>query len=69
MSMPAQFDFASPVFRADPYPAYRFLRQTAPIWRLPATGQWIISSHAGCTALLRDNRFGHEDRGKCRWNC
>jgi cytochrome P450 len=55
------FDFGNPVFRADPYPAYRFLRQMAPVWRLPA-GQWVVSTHAGCTAVLRDSRFGREDR-------
>jgi cytochrome P450 len=54
------FDFGNPVFRANPYPAYRFLREMAPVWRMPA-GQWIVSSHAGCTAVLRDARFGRED--------
>ncbi len=62
MSMMSGFDFMSPAFRANPYPAYRFLRQMAPIWQLPATGQWLVSTHADCTSLLRDNRFGHEDR-------
>jgi cytochrome P450 len=55
-----EFDFNNPAFRADPYPAYRFLRQAAPVWRMPA-GMWLVSSHAGCTAVLRDNRFGRED--------
>jgi len=54
------FDFNSPAFRADPYPAYRFLRQAAPVWRMPA-GMWLVSTHAGCSAVLRDNRFGRED--------
>jgi cytochrome P450 len=53
------FDFANPAFRADPYPAYRFLRQMAPIWRMP-NGFWIVSTHAECTAILRDARFGRE---------
>ncbi len=52
------FDFNNPVLRANPYPAYKFLRDAAPLWRAP-TGQWIASSHAGCSALARDNRFGH----------
>jgi cytochrome P450 len=60
MDIPGTFDFANPAFRADPYPAYRFLRHSAPICRLP-TGQWVVSTHAGCTALLRDNRFGHHN--------
>jgi cytochrome P450 len=54
------FDFGNPVFRANPYPAYKFLRQMAPVWRMPA-GQWIVSSHAGCNAVLRDAQFGRED--------
>ena len=54
------FDFGNPAFRANPYPAYRFLRQMAPVWKMPA-GQWIVSTHAGCTAVLRDARFGRED--------
>ena len=49
----AAFDFNNPAFRADPYPAYRFLREAAPLWRAP-TGQWIVSSHALATSLLRD---------------
>ena len=51
------FDFANPALRADPYPAYRFLREAAPIWRAP-TGHWVVSTHAGCTALLRDPMMG-----------
>ena len=61
--MAGGFDFADPAFRADPYPAYRFLREAAPLWRSP-TGHWIISTHAGCTALLRDGRFGHANDGR-----
>ena len=60
MDSPAGFDFANPALRANPYPAYRFLREAAPIWRAP-TGHWIVSSHAGCTSLLRDPVMGRED--------
>jgi cytochrome P450 len=56
------FDFDNPAFRADPYPAYRFLREAAPVWRAP-TGHWIVSTHAACTAILRDARFGHDNDG------
>jgi cytochrome P450 len=54
------FDFSNPAFRADPYPAYRFLREAAPMWRAP-TGQWVVSTHAGCSALLRDPQMGRCD--------
>ena len=40
----AAFDFNNPAFRADPYPAYRFLRDAAPFWRAPS-GHWI-ATHA-----------------------
>jgi cytochrome P450 len=56
------FDFADPAFRANPYPAYRFLREAAPIWRSP-TGHWVVSSHAACNAILRDPTFGHDNAG------
>jgi len=59
MDIPANFDFSSPAFRNNPYPGYRFLRQMAPVWKPPGGGPWIVSSHAGCVAMLRDNRFGH----------
>jgi cytochrome P450 len=52
------FDFDNPIFRANPYPAYRFLREAAPVWRAP-TGHWLVTTHADCTAILRDARFGH----------
>ena len=51
------FDFANPAFRADPYPAYRFLREAAPLWRAP-TGQWVLSSHAGCGVVLKHPLMG-----------
>jgi cytochrome P450 len=52
------FDFDNPAFRANPYPAYRFLREAAPLWRAP-TGHWLLTTHADCVAVLRDARFGH----------
>ena len=55
------FDFANPALRANPYPAYRFLREAAPLWRAP-TGHWIVSTHAGCTALLRDPAMGRSNQ-------
>jgi cytochrome P450 len=58
-----QFNFDNPAFRADPYPAYRMLRTMAPMMRMPE-GFWVISSHAGCSALLRDANFGHGDDSK-----
>lgn len=56
------FNFDDPVLRANPYPAYKFLREMAPIWRAP-TGHWIVSSHAACVSILRDPRMGHGHDG------
>jgi len=51
-------DLFDPAFRADPYPHYRRLREAAPVAAM-APGMWVLTRHADCTALLRDNRFGH----------
>jgi cytochrome P450 len=63
MDAPGSFDFDNPAFRADPYPAYRFLREASPLFHLP-TGHWVVSTHAACTAVLRDTRFGHRNFAK-----
>ena len=50
-------DLADPNFLADPYPAYRYLRERAPVWRSPL-GMWVLSRHADIAAVLKDHRFG-----------
>jgi cytochrome P450 len=57
MNAPSGFDFANPALRANPYPAYRFLREAAPLWRSPG-GHWVLSTHAECTRVLRDPKMG-----------
>jgi cytochrome P450 len=52
------FDPADAGFIADPYPAYRRLRDEHPVLWNPATGQWLISRHADIDRLLRDRRLG-----------
>jgi cytochrome P450 len=47
----------SPAGRADPYPGYRWLRQRAPVFHDPTTRMWLVTSHSGCTAVLKDPRF------------
>ena len=42
--------------RADPYPAYRHLRETDPVHRSPL-GFWALSRHADVTAAQRDPRL------------
>jgi cytochrome P450 len=57
------FDVLDPDFIADPYPAYRRLRESAPVWRSPL-GFWVLSRHADIAAVLRDPRFGRDFEGK-----
>jgi cytochrome P450 len=47
----------SPAGRADPYPGYRWLQQRAPVFHDQTTRMWLITSHSGCTAVLKDPRF------------
>lgn len=46
------FNPFEPGFAADPYPAYRKLRQAEPVHQSPI-GIWLISSYADVSALLR----------------
>ena len=49
----------SPEQLADPYPAYRTLRESAPVFHVPDTNMWLVSRYADVTAVLRDKRLGH----------
>jgi cytochrome P450 len=52
-----------PAFRADPYPFYEQLRAMAPVLWVPGLfgrGAWLVTSHRGCNAVLRENRYGKE---------
>ena len=51
------FDPRNPAFLADPYPTYRRLRDTAPVWQAPF-GQYICTRYEDCAEILRDRRFG-----------
>ncbi|MGW2669602.1 cytochrome P450 [Streptomyces sp. NPDC001272] len=59
-------------FVADPYPAYRELRERGRAEWSPTTGQWLVSHYADVSALLRDrrlgrtylHRFSHEEFGR-----
>lgn len=44
----------------DPYPGYARLRETTPVWEA-APGFLVLSRHADCARVLRDQRFGHLD--------
>lgn len=48
------------VFVQDPYPAYRALREQAPVFRWDDLGHWCFARHDAVSALLRDRRFGRQ---------
>jgi cytochrome P450 len=52
----------SPVFHADPYPNYHWLRAYHPVFRneLAAGGEWLLTRHADVVAALRDPRLSSE---------
>jgi len=56
-------DLTDPRFLADPYPFYRLLRETKPVWRSP-TGLWVLTRHTDIAAVLKDPRFGHDFESK-----
>jgi len=51
------FDFLSPVFLRNPYPAFQMLRAGAPVLKTEM-GFWVASRYDDVTAILRDKRFG-----------
>ncbi|MFF3012738.1 cytochrome P450 [Streptomyces sp. NPDC057939] len=66
------FDPWDAAFVADPYPAYRELREQGRALWSEATGQWLVPHYGDVNALLRDrrlgrtylHRFSHEEFGR-----
>ncbi len=57
--LPPRFDASDASALADPYPRYAELRAAGPLARGGA-GTWLVTRHADVTALLGDDRLGHE---------
>ena len=55
---PPQSTLFPPEVRRDPYPMYEALRREAPLQFVAGIGRWVVTGHAECTAVLRDERFG-----------
>ena len=53
--------FSDAGVRADPYPAYRRLRELAPVHRSEVLPLWVATRFDDCGAVLRDPRFGKSD--------
>lgn len=56
------FDFNpfAPEFKANPYPFYDMLRSNAPLFYWQQWNMWFVTDYTVSTALLKDNRLGHE---------
>jgi cytochrome P450 len=50
-------DVFSPENRDNPWPLYRLLREQSPRYQDPQWGEWILTQHADCEAILRDPRW------------
>jgi cytochrome P450 len=59
---PPAFDPLDPAFIADPYPFYRALRETAPVFKTPQ-GFWLMTRYEDVAFALRDKRFGKDFAG------
>ncbi|MBY0323158.1 MAG: cytochrome P450 [Reyranella sp.] len=57
--VPLEFNPLDPAFIADPYPFYRRLRETAPVFKTPQ-GFWLITRYEDVAFVLRDKRFGKD---------
>jgi cytochrome P450 len=62
---PLEFNPLDPDFIADPYPFYRQLRETAPVYKTPS-GFWLITRYDDVHFSLRDKRFGKDFVGNMR---
>ncbi len=57
-TLPSEFAHPfSPRGRADPYPAYRWLRDNDPVHHDATSHMWLLTRHADCVLALRDPRF------------
>ncbi|WP_395710852.1 cytochrome P450 [Reyranella sp.] len=59
------FNPLDPAFIADPYPYYRRLRETAPVYKT-AQGFWLATGYEDVALILRDKRFGKDFVGNMR---
>lgn len=50
---PDDVDLFDPAVQADPYEAYRVLREQAPVWRMPRTGWYVVTRYAELQEVVR----------------
>lgn len=56
----------TPEFIDDPYPTYRAIRQSNPLFKIPGTNDWITVRYDDCATVLRDKRFGIDNDRRMR---
>ncbi len=61
--MPLDLDPRAADFIADPYPALAAIRGVQPVFRSAALGGWVVTRHADCKALLKDQRLSADRMG------
>ncbi|HZO74536.1 MAG TPA: cytochrome P450 [Ktedonobacteraceae bacterium] len=60
MSQSLELNLTSPAFKADPYPAFAWLRTDDPVHQLASSGgqsTWLITRYVDAEIALRDQRF------------
>lgn len=57
------FDLNNVAVQANPYPAYAWLRENAPLYKLDGLPMWLVSRHAEIDAILRDHATYASDLG------
>ena len=57
------FDLMDPAVHADPYPTYRWLRDNAPVYRVPGAPLWVVSRYADVERILHDHQTFSSDLG------
>lgn len=53
-------DPCDPSFYQNPYPAYKSIREQAPVFFWEEYGYWCFARHADVNSILRDPRFGRQ---------
>ncbi|HEY2894393.1 MAG TPA: cytochrome P450, partial [Pirellulales bacterium] len=63
MTVDLDVSIASPEFKADPFPFYRRLRETAPVYRAKMPDRqtaWLVTRYDDVITVLTDERFGKD---------
>ena len=53
--------FLDPTIQSNPYPAYAFMRENAPVYQMPETGFFIVTRYEDVRAVLRDTETYSSD--------